>query len=150
MNRRDIVVGLVLLAALAGAIFYFRSPNEEEELPVPETLSTEDELEQRFNIELPEELERAELEDQTGGNSSAIAARSYEDGVYELTLLADVPDGSYTARLTDEDEQEVRNLGSLRVAKGGYLFEYETSEDLTGLDTVEVLSGGEVVLQGSF
>lgn len=150
MNRRDIVVGLVLLAALAGAIFYFRSPIEEEELPVPETLSVEDELEQRFNMELPEGVERAELTDQTGGNSSAIATRSYESGVYEMTLLADVPDGSYTARLTDENSEQTRNLGSLRVAKGGYLLEYEASEDLTGLNTVEVLTGSEVILRGSF
>lgn len=150
MNKRDIVVGLVLLAALAGAIFYFRSPNEQEDLPVPETLSTEDELEARFNIELPEDLERAELNDQTGGNSSAIATRSHEDSVYEFTLLADVPDGSYSARLTDGDGEEYRNLGTLRVAKGGYLLDYESSEDLMGFETVEVLSGGEVILKGGF
>ncbi|MBN1168295.1 hypothetical protein JXA63_00235 [Candidatus Woesebacteria bacterium] len=149
MNKRDIVVGLVLLAALAGAIFYFRSSTEEEELPVPETLSTEDELEARFNIELPEDLERAELSDQTGGNSSAIATRSYENGSYELTLLADVPDDSYTARLSNEDGDTV-NLGSLRVAKGGYLLEYQSSRDLNSYDTVEVMSGGETILQGDF
>jgi hypothetical protein len=151
MNRRDIIVGVVVLVGLAGLIYYWRKPPIEDELQVPQTLSVEDEIEGMFNLQIPEDVDRAELSDKTGGDASGIATREQFNGKYTHTVLADLPDpqvGSYTAELVKDDN--VMTTGTLRTAKGGYLLEFQSEEDLSEYNTVRVKLGEEVVLEGSF
>lgn len=151
MNKRDIVIGLGVLAVVAGVVYFWQRPDEQVELPVPDTLSVEDILQDRFDIQIPEDAERAELTDRTDGDASAIAIRSFEQGMFEFTILADLPDpetGSYTVRVTRDDD--VLGLGTLSLAKGGYMLNYQSQSDLTQYNLVQVLLGSEVVLEGSF
>ncbi len=148
MNRRDIVIGIVILAALSAVIYFWRRPEIDEELKVPQTLSVEDQIEDAFNLEIPDDVEKAELRDVSGGDASAIATRKFENGRFELNILADLSDGSYTADF--EKDGEVKSLGSLRIAKGGYLLEFRGFEDLSDYSTVRVTSGGETILEGRF
>ena len=151
MNRRDIIVGLVILAGLAGLIYYWRQPAQDEDLQVPQTLSVEDEIEDMFNLQIPEDVDKAELSDKTGGDASAIATREFVNDKFTHTVLADLPDpeaGSYVAELAKDDEIVI--TGTLRTAKGGYLLEFQSDQDLNDYKTVRVKLGEEVVLEGSF
>jgi hypothetical protein len=151
MNRRDIIVGLVILVGLAALIYYWRRPVVDEELQVPQTLSVEDEIEDMFSLQIPEDVDKAELLDKIGGDASAIATREFVDNKFTHTVLADLPDleiGSYVAELVKDDE--VLETGVLRAAKGGYILEYQSDKDLSEYKTVRVKLGDETVLEGSF
>lgn len=148
MNRRDIVIGVVILAALSAVVYFWRKPTIDEELKVPQTLSVEDAIEDAFNIEIPEDVEKTEMVDISGGDASAIATRKFENGRFELNILADLPDASYAAEI--EKDGETMSIGSLRIAKGGYLLEYRGNRDLSDYSTVRVTSGGEIILEGGF
>lgn len=152
MSRRDIVIGLIVLGLLAVLIFRLQTPTTDEELVVPQTLSVEDQIEDRFNLEIPEDVDKAELKDVSGGSASAIATRKLENGTFTHTILADLPDPDegmvYEGRLV-KDDSEV-NTGNLRVAKGGFLLDYQSDQDLTDHNKVRVVAGDRVILEGEF
>ena len=167
MKKRDIVIGAVVLLALAGVIFWRqRSRTPKEEMKVPETLSVEDNLEDKFKIQIPEDVDRAELKDVSGGNSSAIATRKYADGKFTHTVLADLPDpseqGAFYQGWLEKGEKGKEgyaaiSTGKLRIAKGGWMLQYESSTDYSEykkvLITQEKSSDSQpekTILEGSF
>lgn len=135
MKRKDIVIGLIVLAALAGIIFWFRKPKDE--LRVPEIPSAEERMEEFFNVEIPEDIEKAQLEDVTGGDALGIATRNDENGVFVHVVLADLPDleeGSFyegwlIRGKEGDDDFDYVSTGKMRLGKGGYLLEFESSTD---------------------
>lgn len=152
MNKRDIVIGVVVLAVLAGFIYFWQKPGTDEELQVPQTLSVEDKIEDKFNLEIPEDVEKAELKDATGGDASGIVTRKVQEGETQLMILADLEDPetgkSYKAQIIKDDE--TKDIGFLRIAKGGYLLEYQSGQDLTDYKKVEVKLDETTVLEGEF
>ncbi len=160
MNRRDIVIGLAVLAVL-GAFVYFRQRrvDEEDQLKVPQTLSIEDRLEDAFNMEVPEDVEKAELKDVSGGDGSGLATRKYEAGRFTHTVLADLPEpaaGSFYEGWLVSDS-DVISTGRLRVAKGGYLLEFTSTTDYSDYNEVVVTQEKKAdqlpethVLEGNF
>lgn len=165
MNRRDIVIGFVILAALAAFIYFRSSRATPNELTVPQTLSTEDKLEEQFGVTLPENVDRAELSDVTGGNGSGIATRRYEDGAFTHTVLADLPDpqagtfyeGWLVRGKPGDNNFALVSTGTFRLAKGGYLLEFQSDKDFSEYNNVVVTqekvadSTPEThVLEGSF
>jgi hypothetical protein len=164
MNRRDIVIGLIILAGLTALIYYWQRPSSEE-LQIPQTLSVEDTIEEMFNVEIPEDVEKAEMRDVSGGDASAVATRKYEEGKFTHSVLADLadpePDTFYQGWLQrDEEGSESYSListGRLRTAKGGYLLEFESAADFSDHGKVMISSEKvddgqmeEKVLEGSF
>jgi DNA-directed RNA polymerase subunit K/omega len=165
MNRRDIVIGLIILAALAGFIYFRSRQPTPEELQAPQTLSIEEELEEAFKVEIPEDVEKAELEDVTGADATGIATRKFEDGRFTHTVLADLPDAEpgtfyegWLVRGNPGDEEfHLISTGRMRIAKGGYLLEFESSTDYTDHKNV-VITLEEIadnipekhILEGSF
>ncbi len=143
MNKRDIVIGFVIFAIVAGIIFWTKKPRVTPiEVPTP---TPSPKIEQVFNYEIPEGVEKIDLKDITGSGFGGIATRKYENGKFELVVLADIEDsseGSYQAWLAKGKEGEVGfsyvKLGNLRVAKGGYLLEFESSTDYTSYNQVLV------------
>lgn len=165
MNRRDIVIGLVILAALAGIIFWRQRGRKTEEFKVPETLSVEDKIEEQFDIQIPEDAERAELKDVSGGDSSGIATRKLENGMFEHSVLADLPEPptgqfyeGWLVRGTEGSEDySVLSTGSMEMAKGGWMISFKSSTDLTDHDNVVVTLEKKAdktpekhILEGSF
>lgn len=165
MNRRDIVIGFVILAALAGFIYFRAKRTTPEELTVPQTLSTEDQIEQKFGVQLPENVERAELKDVSGGNASGIATRKFENGTFTLSVLADVPDpasGSFyegwLVRGKEGDENFAYiSTGRMSVAKGGYILEFNSQTDYSDYPNVVITLEKQAdttpethILEGSF
>lgn len=157
MKRNDIVIGIVILALLAGAIYFFRKPQQTvEDLNLP---STEEKIEESFRLEIPDDLPKAELKDVSGGNGSAIATRDFSNNLFTHMVLADLPDApegsSYQAWLVKGETY--MPTGLLRYAKGGYLLEFTSATDYSDYDKVMVTlekvidsTPETTVLEGSF
>lgn len=161
MERRDIVIGFIILAILAGFIFWRqRTYKEEEELTIPQTLSVEDEIEEMFKVEIPEDVDKAELKDVSGGDASAIATRKYEAGKFIHTVLADLPDpetGKFYQGWLFKGDEALVSTGKMREAKGGWIIEFESSTNYTDYNKVVVTLEGtsdlnpeKHILEGSF
>lgn len=163
MRTRDIVIGLIILAVVAGAIVWIRrARTTQEPLPTP---SIEEKIEKTFNLEIPEDVERADLNDVSGGTGSGIATRKYESGRFTHALLADLPDpvpGTfYEGWLVRGKEGEANfafiSTGRMGVAKGGYLLEFTSSTDYSAyngvvvtLERVDDKKPEKHILEGSF
>ena len=166
MKGRDIVIGLIVLAAIAAIVFWYRKSSLETSTPSPSvTEETQETFETNFGITLPEDAERATLEDVMGGSGSGIATRRIEGGIFMHTVLADLPDPEGTTfyegwlvrgKMGDSDFHFI-STGKMQVAKGGFLLNFESStdySDYTGvvitLETVFDATPEEHILEGSF
>lgn len=146
MKTRDIVIGIVVLAAVAGLILRFRSSRETKVETTPTPPSVEDRFEESFNVEIPEDVEKSELKDVSGGSASGIATRDFENGKFTHMVLADLPApevGSYyQAWLQKGDEGDedfsLVSTGRMVLVKGGYLIEFESNKDLQSYDKVVI------------
>lgn len=163
MSRRDLIIGIVVLALVAGFVYWrqSRTPTVPEVSPTP---SAQERLEDRFNITIPEEVEKTELSDVSDLGVSGVATRLFEEDTFTLTVLADLPDqeqGFYQAWIQTgeegEEDFERLSIGRLQVAKGGYLLEFSSNIDYSSYDRVIVSQETtadneveEVVLEGSF
>ncbi len=135
MKRKDIMIGLIILAILAGIIYWFRKPKED--LKVPEAPSAEEKMEESFNVEIPEDVEKAQLEDVVDGDGMGIATRTFENGTFVHVVLADLPDleeglfyEGWLVRGTEgDDDFDYVSTGIMRLGKGGYLLEFESNTD---------------------
>lgn len=166
MDRRDIVIGVIILIILAGAIFMLRRNPSVPEMannPSP-TPSVESRLEDSFKVDIPDDAEKAELKDVANVNGTAIATRSWENNRYSATVLADLPDpesGFYQVWIgrggaTDANTTFV-SLGRMRVAKGGWMVEFQSNTNYSDYDTVIVTQEStsdsrpeKHILEGSF
>src|SRR3989344_9033975 len=138
MNRRDIVIGLLILLSLVGVIYYRQKTRPSEEMRVPETLSsTEEVLEEKFNVNIPDDVDKAELKDISGGSSTGIATRDFENNTFTHSVLADLPDpqdGKFyagwlvRADVGSENFSQV-STGRMILAKGGWMLNFESKID---------------------
>lgn len=145
MNRRDIVIGFIILVVVAGIIYLVRRPKVTP-LATPTPSSVEQNIESKFNTTIPEDTEKAELKDATGGASSGIAARKFENNKFTLTVLADLPDLTsaefYEVWIvrgqTGESNYSLIAIGRMQIAKGGYLLDYTSATDYSDYQKVIV------------
>ena len=139
MKRRDIVIGAVLLVLLAGFIFIRQRMSRDDEMIVPETLSSEQIFEEKFNIQIPEDADKAELKTVGDLDGSGIAIRKFEEGKFTHSVLVDLPDPEqgyfYEGWLAKGEEGEenyaIVSTGKLRLAKGGWMLDYTSAIDLS-------------------
>jgi len=166
MKQKDIVVGILLLVIVAGLIFYKQKTSKpQEEMKLPETLSVEKAIEEKFKLEIPEDVDKAEMKDVSGGTSQAIATRKFEAGRFTLTILADLPDPQrgefYQGWLIKGKEGEAGfsriSLGKLTLSKGGWILDYKKDSDLRDYSKVQVSlekvfnsTPEKLILEGSF
>ena len=144
MKRKDIVIGLIILAVLAGIIYWFRKPSEE--LKVPETPSVEEKMEEFFNVEIPEDIEKAQLKDVVGGDALGVATRNYEKNTFVHVVLADLPhleEGSFyegwlVRGEVGNDDFDFISTGKMRLGKGGYLLEFDSGTDYSDYQSVVI------------
>jgi hypothetical protein len=165
MKRKDIVIGLGILVLLAGAIYLRQQSSVQEETIVPETLSSEQVFEEKFNIQIPEDVDKAELKDISGGSGSGIATRKFDGGKFTSSVLVDLPDADqgsfYEGWLVrgeeGSDDYSLLSTGKLRLAKGGWMSDFTSSSDLSDHSRVVVSlektfdkAPEDKVLEGSF
>ena len=158
------MAAVVLVIAGLGFFLYQRSRQVENEGMIGDSAIAEEKANQlldQLNIELPENLERANLSDVSGGDGTGIATRSYEDGSFEHSVIAGLPDPEagtfYEGWLVREEPFDVVYTGKLRIAKGGYILDYNSGADLSDheqvivtQETVDDQKPEQHVLEGSF
>ncbi len=166
MDRRDIVIGVVILIILAIAILLLRrdpSVPQSQNNPSP-TPSVESQLEESFRVDIPDDAEKVELKDVANVNGAAIATRSWENNRYTATILADLPDpesGFYQAWIglggANEEGATLVSLGQMWVSKGGWMIEYQSNTNYSDYDTIVVTQESasdsrpeKRILEGSF
>lgn len=140
MNRRDIVIGALVLLFLGGMLYY-RSRTSNSDLKVPEAQTqssqTESSLEEKFKVDIPDDAKKAELKDVNGGDRSGIVSKTNSDGNNTFTVLADLPEpgigGFYQGWLVRGEEgvdnYNLVSLGRLQSAKGGYMLNFQSKND---------------------
>ncbi len=164
VERRNTVLGaIVLILIVLGLIWYTRTrqPEQITDLPTP---SPTQQLEDRFNTQIPEGAERTNLSP-VNGEGSGLATRRVENGRLEHTVLAELPDPAvgefyqgWLIRGQEGDENyDVVKTSRMRLAKAGFVLDYVVNQDL--LDHNRVLISRErvddsnvetAVLQGEF
>ena len=163
MKLRDIVIAVIILGVIGFILYNISTTDNTPELDVTPTPSAvERDIEERFGRTIPEDVERAELIMPSGVSRdqiSAIATRDVRDKVTIVTVLADLDDpqpGTRYFAWVSNDEEFVL-LGALRVAKGGWLIDYETDRNLTNYDRVVISQESQVseqpkgvIVEGTF
>lgn len=139
MKKKDIVIGIIVLSVLALILVFYRNSKTPSLTEIENLKQKETQIENEFKIDIPEDIEKASLEDVSGGDSLGIATREFENGMYTLTILADLPDlelGFYQGWLVKDDMYV--SVGKASVAKGGYLLEFNSSIDYSDYQKVQV------------
>lgn len=146
MKSRDIVTGFIILVLLVGGallIRNLRNKNQAQE-PTP-TPSIEEKVKETFNgLTIPSDIERTELKDVSGGGAFGVATRTEM-----LANLPQLPAGQYYQGKLENGSGQSVLLGTFRVAKGGYILEYDSSK-YSGYNKVIVVLGDKTLLEGSF
>lgn len=161
LNKKDIVIGLIVLGILGAVVFFVSRSNKAPEIGniATPTISPQKKIENSFNITIPDNVDKADLLDVSGGDQTGIATRDSSNGVFSLTVLADVSDpqaGQFYEAWISKDGQALP-LGKLRMAKGGYLLDFSSATDYSSwnkvmvtLEKVNDTTPETHVLEGSF
>lgn len=167
MEKRDIAIGLGVVALVILGIFLWSRGEKAPQIPPSPTISPEDRLERSFKYDIPEDHEKVALKDVSGGNGSGLATRNYEKGVFTHVVLADLPDptppagGFYEGWLTRGKPGDANfayfSSGKMRIAKGGYLLEFQANKDYSDhkgvvitLEKIDDKKPEKHILEGSF
>lgn len=163
MRGKDIVIGVLILAVIAGTISWLRGRSVTSQPQV--TLEMEEKMETTFNLDIPDDVEKTELTDVSGGTASGIATRNYDGSSFTHTVLADLPDpiqatvyeGWLVRGKAGDNNFKFVSTGVMQIAKGGYLLQFESDVDLTAFTGVVITLEQKVdataekhILEGSF
>lgn len=163
VNRRDIIIGVIVLILVVGAALWLRNRNTKDVMAP--TVPIQEEIERSFNLTIPEDVDKADLKDVSGGNGSGIATRKYENGKFSHMVLADLPDpvagtfyeGWLVRGKMGDDNFAFISTGMLRVAKGGFLLEFNSTTDYSNymgvvvtLEKVNDKTPETHILEGAF
>jgi hypothetical protein len=159
LSLREFFVGLIVLGIVASVLILARNKTYMSEIlvaPKP-TPPTQAKVEGMFNVKIPDDVEKTDLNDVSneGKVYSGIATRKFENNVFQLTILSDLPDVAgrrYSAVLskTEGDTSGKIILGNLEAVKGGYILNYSSSQDLSDYKRVTVVRDGKDLLMGEF
>jgi hypothetical protein len=144
--RRNVVIGLIALLILAGIVYLYRKNRQESLLPPTPEPTFEETFEDKFNIQVPEDVDKAELKDVSGGDGRGLATRKYDSGRFTHAVLADLPAPAsgyfyegWLVRGKEGDENFAYiSTGRLSLAKGGYMLEFSSSTDYSEYSLVVV------------
>ncbi len=146
MKARDIVIGLIVLVVLISAAFLIKkSLNKKAVVTVLPRVTVQQKVENTFpGLTIPTDGPKAELKDVSGGESFGIATNTEV-----LANLPEAPAGkTYKVWLENSQSQTIL-LGDLRLAKGGYLIEYN-SASYQGYNKIIITLDNVHILEGSF
>ena len=161
MQRRDLVIGAGVLLVIVGIVLFIQSRRSElsvpeDSSPTPSMSETEQSMEDQFKVNIPDNVEKANLQ---GLGGSGIATRDVMATPRDVMVLADLPDPEtgkfYEAWVSNGTDTKL--LGRLASAKGGYLLDANISSSLesynqvvVSLESVDDNNIEQAVLRGSF
>jgi hypothetical protein len=166
VKKRDLIVGILIIAVLGVVVYLWRTRRRDLRVPEPTpTPSVQEEIQERFNVVLPEDAQKVQLKDVEGKDATAIATRVFSEGTFILTVLADLPvpnegefyQGWITKGQKGDKDYKILTLGRLSVAKGGYIVEFKASQDYSDYERILISKEStadkeieEIVLEGTF
>src|SRR3989339_322964 len=123
-SRKDILVGLVIVVVVVLGVLLFKKLKTPKVLstPIPQEVSFKNDLENSFKFDIPDNVKTVELKDVSGGNGRAIATQT------EILVDIEDPAVGYFYQGWLENGGSLISLGKLRIAKGGWLLEYDGSK----------------------
>lgn len=123
-SKKDIVTGLIIVLVILGGYLLYKKIKTPKSLstPVPQQINFKDELENSFKFDIPDDVNTIELKDVSGGNARGIAT------TYEILVDIEDPASGYFYQGWLENNGKLISLGKLRVAKGGWLLEYDSAK----------------------
>jgi len=156
---KDVVIGFVVIASVVGFSLLYRNLKTPKVLSTPVPSTVKEDLGRDFNYEIPDDVDSVELKSVSDKDYKAIATRDYKDGNFEHIILADLPDPEngyfYEGWLVDGEKHI--STGKMRLAKGGYLLEFNSGSDYSSygevvvtLEKVDDKKPEEHVLEGEF
>lgn len=152
-NRKDVVTGLIVILLIIGGAYlykYLKKPRTQTPTPSPASIEIRKDFSDSFKINIPDNVNTIELKDITGGDSRGIATDS------EILVDAADPNLGYYYEAWLESSDKLVSLGKLKVAKGGWLIEYDKSKNLNSTKVVisiEKVNDNKIekrILEGSF
>lgn len=165
MKQREVIIGIIVVLLVAGVVYLRQRSRPKEEMQVPQTLSVEEELEQKFNLQIPEDVDKAELKDVSGGNTSGIATRKFENNRFTHTVLADLPnpdqgtfyEGWLVKGEVGQENFTLISTGRIKLAKGGWTLDFNSTINYSDhnnvvitLEKVADKTPEKHILEGSF
>lgn len=142
MKTRDIVTGVIVLIVLIAGVLIIRNIRNKNLKAIPSpTPSIEQKVTQKFgNLTIPANADKADLTDVSGGQGLGEAVRTFENGKFTLTVLADLPapKAGYFYQGWISNGTTNLSLGQLRIAKGGYLVDFTSAKDYSSYGKVVV------------
>jgi len=132
-NNRWYNIFVIIVLVLLGIWLWRRGQQSEESMVAEssdqEVTSRADDFLSTSGYTLPQDSDRVNLQDVSGGTSTGIVTRSENSQYTVLASLPELSTGWYQAWLTTSDDQNPVSLGNLAPAKGGLLLESSSSVD---------------------
>ena len=123
-NRKDVVIGFVLIIIIVLVAFYYKKSKTPQTSvsPTPVEIGFRNELENNFKYDIPDNVDSIELKDVSNGSGRGVATKN------EVLADLDDPEAGYFYQGWLENGGEPVSIGKLQVAKGGWLIEYNKAE----------------------
>jgi hypothetical protein len=153
MGKREVFAGVFVILVLAGVIIGARkarnTPKVPAATPSPEAV---EKIKKAFNFTIPSDVEKADLKKVGNIDGIGIATRKFQNGKFEFMVLVDLPviqTGKPYEVWLEKTGGDKFFLGNLRLAKGGYLLEFESGTDYSDYGKVRIVQERDI-LEGSF
>lgn len=161
MRTRDVVVGFIVsVLFIVGILLIVRAKTSKKVQNTPVPTPNYQQIESKFPaLPVPSNADRAALTDVSGGAGMGEAWRTYQNGKFTLTIMADLPPyqaGHFYQGWISNGTTYI-SVGGLGITKGGYLVNFTSAKDLTSYNRVVVTSETKFdnnpethILEGSF
>lgn len=134
---------------VSGAIIYRNSRNKKIAASPSPTPQFQQVVSKFPSVKVPQNADRVDLNSVSGGEGIGEAFRTFDNGSFKLTVMANLPQGNYSAWIVNSIGTKIL-LGKLTAEKGGYIINYSINKDLTSYSKVLVTEGTKNILEGSF
>ena len=144
--KRIAIIFLVIVVLIAGLLIILQKNKAKKVTPMLKDIgpSVEQQLREKFTgLKIPNDTEKIELKNVSGGEGIGIATRS--------EIIADLPElsGQENYQVFVSNGDKTIFLGNLKEAKGGWILEFDISK-FKGYNQIIVTNGQKHILEGSF
>lgn len=166
MKTRDVAIGFIVLIALIAGVLVIKNSQKGKTATLPSPTPNFGVVENKFpSLKVPANADRASLNDISGDGGMGEAFRTFQNGQFSLTVMANLPDPKsgtyYQAWMVRGNPGDVNfsyaSLGRLGIAKGGYLVDFISSKDysdykaiVVSVQTTTSVTPQTHLLEGSF